>query len=99
EDLEGQLQHFLQTGDHRQAVRYLYLKSLRLLSDRGLIRYHQQTTNREYLRQMGDDPHRGPFSDLTVAYEKVWYAEFPLTEGQFGRLHQYFEEFFKTVRA
>jgi hypothetical protein len=101
EDLDGQLQHFLQIGDHRQAVRYLYLKSLRLLNDRGLIRYqnHKTLTNREYLGQLGSDPRRGPFSDLTIAYEKVWYGEFPLTAGQFGRLHQYFEEFFKTVRS
>ena len=99
EDLEGQLQHFLQIRDHRQAVRYLYLKSLRLLSDRGLIRLHQESTNREYLAQLGSDPHRDPFSDLTIAYEKVWYGEFPLNDGQFGRLHQYFEDFYKTVRS
>jgi hypothetical protein len=99
EDLDGQLQHFLQIRDHRQAVRYLYLKSLRLLSDRGLIRLHQESTNREYLAQLGSNPHRGPFSDLTIAYEKVWYGEFPLNDGQFGRLHQYFEDFYKTVRS
>lgn len=99
EDLDGQLQHFLQIRDHRQAVRYLYLKSLRLLSDRGLIRLHRQSTNQEYLAQLGGDPHRGPFSDLTSAYEKVWYGEFPLSDGQFGRLHQYFEDFYKTVRS
>jgi hypothetical protein len=99
EDLDGQLQHFLQIRDHRQAVRYLYLKSLRLLSDRGLIRLHQESTNQEYLAQLGSNPHRGPFSDLTIAYEKVWYGEFPLNDGQFGRLHQYFEDFYKTVRS
>lgn len=99
EDLDGQLQHFLQIRDHRQAVHYLYLKSLRLLNDRGLIRLHPQSTNREYLSQLGSDPHRGPFSDLMIAYEKVWYGEFPLNDGQFGRLHQYFEDFYKTVRS
>lgn len=99
EDLDGQLQHFLQIRDHRQAVRYLYLKSLRLMSDRGLIRLHQESTNQEYLAQLGSGPHRGPFSDLTIAYEKVWYGEFPLNDGQFGRLHQYFEDFYKTVRS
>jgi Domain of unknown function (DUF4129) len=99
EDLEGQLQHFLQIRDHRQAVRYLYLKSLRMLSDRGLIRLHLQSTNREYLAQLGNDPHRGPFSELTFAYEKVWYGEFPLNDTQFDRLHRYFEDFYKTVRS
>ncbi len=99
EDLEGQLQHFLQIRDHRRAVRYLYLKSLRLLSDRGLIHLHRESTNREYLAQLSNNPHRGPFNDLTIAYEKVWYGEFPLNDRQFERLHQYFEDFYKTVRS
>lgn len=98
EDIEGRLMHFLQLKDYRQAVRYLYLKSLRLLNDRELIRFHQQSTNQEYLRQLGASPQAVPFRELTIAYEKVWYGEFPVNEGQFGRLHTYFEDFFKTCR-
>jgi hypothetical protein len=98
EDLEGQLLHFLQIKDYRQSVRYLYLKSLRLLSDRGLIRYHQESTNHEYLQQLSATPQEAPFRDLTIAYEKVWYGEFPLDDRQFGRLHHYFEDFYKTCR-
>jgi Domain of unknown function (DUF4129) len=99
EDLEGQLLHFLQIKDHRQSVRYLYLKSLRLLNDRGLIRYHQESTNREYLQQLSATPQEAPFRDLTIAYEKIWYGEFPLDDRQFGRLHHYFEDFYKTCRS
>lgn len=104
EDLDGQLLHFLQIKDHRQAVRYLYLKALRLLNDRGLIRFqHQQQsrqalTNREYVQQLGTAPQREPFSNLTGAYEKVWYGGFPLNDTQFGQLHRYFEDFYKTCR-
>ncbi len=104
EDLDGQLLHFLQTKDHRQAVRYLYLKALRLLNDRGLIRFqHQQQsrqalTNREYVQQLGTAPQREPFSNLTGAYEKVWYGGFPLDDTRFEQLHRYFEDFYKTCR-
>jgi hypothetical protein len=98
EDIDGQLTHFMQIKDYRQAVRYLYLKSLRLLVDRGMIRFHQQSTNQEYLRQLSALPQAAPFRELTIAYEKVWYGEFPINEGQFGRLHSYFEDFFKTCR-
>jgi hypothetical protein len=101
DDLEGKLQHFLQTKEYRQAVRYLYLKSLRLLNERGLIRYqnHQPVTNWEYWQQLNGKPQSAPFRDLTVAYEKVWYGEFPVGDSQFERLHRYFEDFYKTVRA
>jgi hypothetical protein len=98
EDLDGQLIHFLQIRDHRQAVRYLYLKSLRLLNDQGLIRFHQESTNEEYLRQLSATPQAPAFRVLTGVYEKVWYGEFPLGEGQFAKIHGYFEDFFNTCR-
>jgi hypothetical protein len=99
DDLEGRLMHFMQIKDYRQAVRYLYLKTLRVLNDRGMIRYHQESTNQEYWRQLSATPQGGSFRDLTMIYEKVWYGEFPLEDALFTRLHQYFEDFYKSVRA
>jgi hypothetical protein len=99
DNLEGQLMHFMQIKDYRQAVRYLYLKTLRVLNDRGMIRYHQESTNQEYRRQLSATPQGGPFRDLTMIYEKVWYGEFPLGDALFTTLHQYFEDFYKSVRA
>ncbi|HET6254879.1 MAG TPA: DUF4129 domain-containing protein [Puia sp.] len=99
DDLEGRLTHFMQIRDYRQAVRYLYLKTLRVLNDRGMIRYHQESTNHEYWQQLRATPQGGPFRDLTMIYEKVWYGEFPLGDMLFTRLHRYFEDFYKSVRA
>jgi hypothetical protein len=99
DDLEGQLTHFIQTKDYRQAVRYLYLKTLRVLNDKGMIRYHQESTNQEYWEQLKAMPQGAPFRDLTTIYETVWYGEFPLEDTLFNRLRQYFEDFYKSVRA
>jgi len=99
EDIDRQLEHFLQTGDRRQATRYLYLKALRLLSDRDLIHWHADTTNQEYLRQLGGCPQEPAFRFLTGAYEKVWYGEFTLGEAGFRVLHDRFTTFFKTLGA
>lgn len=99
DDLEGKLQHYLQTGDYRQAVRYLYLKSLRMLDDRGLIKYHREATNHEYWQQLGDTAQAAPFRGLTRIYEKVWYGEFALGKPVFDQVHGYFEDFYKTVRG
>lgn len=99
DDLEGRLQHFMQVRDYRQAVRYLYLKTLKVLNDQGMIRYHPESTNQEYREQLKATPHGGTFRDLTTVYEKVWYGEFPLQDALFMRLHQYFEDFYKSVRA
>ena len=98
-DLNQQLQHFIQLGDYRQATRYLYLISLTLLNEKGLIRWHKDATNQEYLLQLKGSSWETSFRYLTGLYDKVWYGEFPLGETQFNRLHQYFEDFYKTVPA
>jgi hypothetical protein len=99
DDLEGQLTHFIQIKDYRQAVRYLYLKTLRLLNDGGMIRYHQESTDQEYWQQLKATPQGGPFRDLITIYENVWYGEFPLGDALFVRVREYFEDFYKSVRA
>jgi hypothetical protein len=99
EDLNQQLQHFIQLRDYRQATRYLYLISLTLLNEKGLIQWHKETTNQEYLLQLKGSSLESSFRSLTGIYDKVWYGEFPLNETLFNRLHQYFEDFYKTVPA
>src|SRR5579863_3987239 len=99
DDLEGQLTHFVQIKDYREAVRYLYLKTLRLLNDRGMIRYHPESTNQEYWLQLSATPEGRPFRDLVTIYENVWYGEFSIGDALFIRLREYFEDFYKSVQA
>jgi hypothetical protein len=99
EDLDERLRYHLGRNDHRQAVRYLYLRSLRGLGGRGLIKGGGRSTNREYLRQLEGTPQETAFRFLTGAYEKVWYGDFRLGDDAFRRLQQYFEDFDKTVAA
>lgn len=99
EDLEKQLQHYLSIGDRRQATRYLYLKSLHLLSERNLIQWHSDTTNQQYLRQLSGAAEEPAFRWLTTAYEMVWYGDFVLSESSFRVLHERFLNFFKTAGA
>ena len=98
-DLNRQLQHYMQLQDYRQATRYLYLISLSLLNEKGLIRWHPEATNHEYILQLSGSAWENSFRYLTGLYEKVWYGEFPLGETQFNRLQVYFDNFYKTVPA
>jgi len=99
EDLDKQLQHYLHIGDRRQATRYLYLKSLHLLSERNLIQWHSDTTNQEYLRQLTGAAVEPAFRWLTNAYEMVWYGDFVLSESSFQVLHDRFLNFYKSLAA
>lgn len=71
-------------GDNRTAVRYLYLSSLLLLDERGLLRYDRTKTNREYLRGIADRPALvGPLRDVIEVFDRVWYGFKPLDNETF----------------
>lgn len=62
-------------GDYRSAVRYLYLSSLLLLEERGLIRYDRSQTNQEYLRSVAGRPELvAILHDVIDVFDRVWYG-------------------------
>lgn len=79
--------------DFRLAVRYLYLKTLQLLNERGLIRLDSKLTNHDYVRQVQPQEKRSEFVRLTNLYEYAWYGEYQLTEEQFARAKTNFYNF------
>jgi uncharacterized protein DUF4129 len=62
-------------GDYRNAIRYLYLSSLLVLDEQGLMRYDRARTNREYLRSVSSKPELAkPLSDVIDVFDRVWYG-------------------------
>jgi hypothetical protein len=62
-------------GDYRNAVRYLYLSSLLVLDEQGLMRYDRSRTNREYLRSVSSKPELAkPLRDVIEVFDRVWYG-------------------------
>ena len=62
-------------GDYRNAIRYLYLSSLLVLDEQGLLRYDRSRTNREYLRSIASKPElANPLRDVIDVFDRVWYG-------------------------
>jgi hypothetical protein len=71
-------------GDYRTAVRYLYLSSLLLLDERGLLRFDRSKTNREYLRSVSAFPQlSGPLRDVIDVFDRVWYGFHTIDQDDF----------------
>lgn len=82
------------TGDHRAAIRALYLALLGKLHQQGAIVYDRHRTNREYLRGMRASPHRkAAFEELVEVFDRKWYGKEPCSRDEVAA----FEE--ATVRA
>jgi hypothetical protein len=80
-------------GEYRSAVRYLYLSSLLLLDERGLLRYDRTRTNREYLRTVSDSPELvQPLTEVIEVFDNVWYGYHELDEASFKHYSDRVEE-------
>jgi hypothetical protein len=72
-------QETARTGDYRSAVRWLYLSSLLILEEHGLLRYDRSRTNREYLRSVAHSPELSTIlREVIDVFDRVWYGFQPI---------------------
>jgi hypothetical protein len=67
-------------GNFRLAVRLMYLRLLKNLSERNIIRYTQDKTNFDYLLQLHPTRYYRDFFRITRHYEYSWYGQFDVSE-------------------
>jgi len=80
-------------GDYRAAVRYLYLSTLLILDERGVMRYDRSKTNREYLRSVSNSPELSqPLGEVIEVFDNVWYGNHSLEEESFNHYSRRVEE-------
>lgn len=75
---------------HRFAIRYHFLRLLKAMSEKQIIDWHPDKTNREYLHEISSQQLKEDFDYLTYVYENIWYGEFEITEESFGKIAQKF---------
>ena len=84
-------------NDFNLATRYLYLKTLKNLSERGFINFTPDKTNKEYLQEMSLNNYSGEFESLTRNYEYAWYGKFLIDANAYQQLKERFNLFNKKV--
>jgi hypothetical protein len=80
-------------GRYRDAIRFHFLRSLKLLSDRGHIQWNRNKTNVDYGRELAGHALSGSFEQVRRIYEYAWYGEFSVSEQDYVSLHPYFTGF------
>jgi hypothetical protein len=92
-DFDEAIENALAIKDYRLAVRLLYLRSLKQLSDSNLISWKLDKTNNAYLNELTDAEQRRRFSIVTRQFEYVWYGDFPVNGQSFQKISAIFHEF------
>src|SRR4051812_4096251 len=85
--------------NYRLATRLLYLRTLKSLSDRGLIEYTHERTNSDYLSQLSGSNHYRPFFRLTREFDYTWYGKFDLSAEAFAVVQNDFNTFNEQLRS
>lgn len=84
-------------NDFNLAIRYLYLQSLKKLSDRELILFSSDKTNKFYVEELSGSTYQFEFASLTLNYEYVWYGKFAINPDRYHQLKQEFISFNKKI--
>lgn len=85
-------------GNYRLAVRLHFLRLLRDLSEKNLIRYAADRTNFDYLLQVQHTAWYQHFFRLTRNYEYVWYGQFEIDGEKFNIIKNDFTDLEKQLR-
>jgi hypothetical protein len=96
-DPEILLRNAIRSGNHRLAVRYLYLQVLNKLAERKIIQINSNKTNYEYVNEIRKHKFANEFASLTLQYEYVWYGEYPVDEKLFAQIQGSFARFTKNL--
>ncbi|HTB25887.1 MAG TPA: DUF4129 domain-containing protein [Puia sp.] len=83
--------------NYRLAVRFMYLRLIRTIRDRGNIQIRDSSTNAEIAHAFATHPGGDDFRYLATAYEYIYYGEFIPQKDLFNRLKNRFEDFQQTL--
>jgi len=85
-------------GNYRLAIRLMFLRLLKDLSQKNIIQYAQGKTNFEYLVQLHSTKYYKDFFRITRNYEYSWYGQFDVTEDMYHIIRSDFNNFDRQLR-
>lgn len=92
-DFDTEIENAVSRHDFRLAVRLLYLKCLKQLSDTHIIQWQIDKTNADYINEIRDRAQKQTFETLTRQFEYVWYGDFSIDKQAFNNIYQLFQNF------
>lgn len=86
------LEMYRSNGAFREAVRLLYLLTLRKFESRGILELRDYKTNRDYVREIKDATLKELFSNLVKIYDHVWFGQYDPDSIMYGKIEAVFSK-------
>lgn len=86
-------------GNYRTAVRLMFLRLLKNLSDKNIIQYQQDKTNLDYLLHLSSTNYYSSFFRLSRHFEYSWYGKFDVPADAYRVIATEFNQFEKQIQS
>ena len=96
-DFDTEIERAVAQHNFRLAVRLLYLKCLKQLSDKDLIQWQPDKTNTAYISELNAPEQKRVFGLLTRQFEYVWYGNFAINKQAYADIDMLFTDFKKQL--
>jgi hypothetical protein len=97
-DFDVLIKEALAKRDFRNAVRLVFLQSLKLLSDKQHIDWQPGKTNHDYLDEVQSVDVKKGLGQLSYYFDYAWYGGFTISETQFSRVKTIFDSWQNSVK-
>lgn len=84
-DINTLLNTALIDKNYRLAIRYQFLLTLQKLSENGIVEWHFDKTNSEYLSEIKQPQLQNGFKKITYLYDYIWYGEQPIDKIKYSK--------------
>ncbi len=92
-DFDKLLKEAIETGNYQAACRILYIKSIKTMSDDGLLVWKKEKTNASYLSEIREYYTLYKlFFSLTLSYEEAWYGNKVIDRFKFETIKDAFDK-------
>lgn len=89
-NLDQLISEAIKEHDYSLAIRYYYLKALKMLDQKSLIRWEEEKTNQDFQNQLPTGAIKNQFKYLSYLYSYCWYGKFQVDELQFVEVEKAF---------
>lgn len=97
-DFDELIKNAVREKNYNLAVRYYYLKSLRILSEKSIINWDPEKTNSDYYFEIQNEQLKEQFNYVSYIYNYCWYGEFDINTAAWDHAENTFLTFIKSVK-
>ena len=91
------IEKLISDGDFRKAIRFMYIKLLKMLGDKELITLKIHKTNNDYKNEMNISQYNSEFMKLSNLFEFVWYGDFAVDKDVFGTIQSDYKSIYSKL--